>query len=102
MDDKLFTNDEKVIDTEEEKMDNNVEVSGITTQPGINVTRIQATSRMSVKIRDNFYTVEYLEERSIPNAVSQEELDKAKAQLFTSVNTTIDAQITEIVEGFKK
>lgn len=98
-----------LLDTSNKKEDNIEEVSKeevsvkeACDEQLTNVTRIQATSRMSVKIRDNFYTVEYLEERSLPKNVGKTELEKAKAQLFNSVNATIDAQIEEIVEGFKK
>ena len=97
-----------LLDTSNKKEDNIEEVSKeevsvkACDEQLTNVTRIQATSRMSVKIRDNFYTVEYLEERSLPKNVGKTELGKAKAQLFNSVNATIDAQIEEIVEGFKK
>ena len=34
------------------------------------VTSIRATSRASIKMHDNFYTVEYSEERSIPEKTS--------------------------------
>lgn len=62
------------------------------------VTRIQATSRMAVKIKDNYYTVEYTEERSVPD--TEIDLELEKQELFNSVNSTVDAQIQEIVESF--
>ena len=64
----------------------------------VRTTKIQATQRMSVKIRDNYYTVEFLEEREIPDNPNID-LEEEKTKLFESVKTTLYAQIEEIVEG---
>ena len=66
----------------------------------VRTTRIQATQRMSVKIRDNYYTVEFLEEREVPNNPNID-LEKEKALLFESVQNTIYAQVQEIVDGLQ-
>ena len=36
-------------------------------EPKAKITKIQATSRMSIKVRDNYFTIEYTEERVIPD-----------------------------------
>ena len=66
----------------------------------VRTTRIQATQRMSVKIRDNYYTVEFLEEREVPNNPNID-LEKEKALLFESVQNTVYAQVEEIVDGLR-
>jgi len=66
----------------------------------VRTTRIQATQRMSVKIRDNYYTVEFLEEREIPNNPNID-LEQEKALLFESVQNTVYAQVQEIVDGLR-
>lgn len=63
-------------------------------------TTIRATSRASVKIRDNFYTVEYCEERAIPD-VEGVNLDEERMALWITVNTECDNQISDIVKTFK-
>lgn len=62
-------------------------------------TKITATSRSAVKIRDNFYTVEASEERSIPN--SDVDMEKEYDALFNEVNDVVDKQVKDIVETFK-
>lgn len=70
------------------------EVKGMTTM-------IRATSRASIKIRDNFYTLESTEERYIPEG-EDIDLDKEWDALYESVNAVTDFQIQEIVKEFKK
>lgn len=65
------------------------------------VTKISATSRVAVKIRDNFYTIEYSEERSIPD-VEDVDMKKERQMLFDDVNATVDDQVEDIVKSFKK
>lgn len=64
------------------------------------VTKISATSRSAVKIRDNYYTVEYTEERSIPD-IEDVDLDAERSMLWNDVNATVDNQVEEIVKTFK-
>ena len=61
-------------------------------------TSIRITSRASVKVRDNFYTVEYCEERSIPEDADVKE---ERAELWDVCNTEVDEQIKDIIKTFK-
>lgn len=60
---------------------------------------IRATSRASVKIRDNFFTVEYSEERVIPDN-EEVDLEEERADLWECVNNECDNQILEIKDSF--
>lgn len=64
------------------------------------VTNIKATSRVAIKVRDNFYTVEYSEERAIPN-VEGVDLEQEQNILFDSVNAIVDAQAEDIIKTFQ-
>lgn len=64
-------------------------------------TKINAVSRVAIKIRDNFYTVEYSEERTIPD-VDGVILKEERAALFDAVNAVVDAQAEDIVRSFNK
>lgn len=64
------------------------------------VTKITATSRTAVKIRDNYYTVEYSEERSIPSDTDVD-IEFERDVLWKDVNNVVDYQVEEIVETFK-
>lgn len=64
-------------------------------------TKITATSRVAIKIKDNYYTVECSEERAIPD-VDGVDIEKERQALFDSVNTTVDEQIADIYDTFKK
>lgn len=62
-------------------------------------TKISATSRCAIKIRDNYYTIELSEERAMPDEdVDMQEEYKA---LFDSVNDEVDRQMQEIIKTFK-
>ena len=65
------------------------------------INKISATSRMSVKINDNFYTIEYTEERMIPN-IDDIDVIKEKELLWKDVNEEVDNQIEEIYDLYKK
>lgn len=80
-------------------------------------TTIKATSRASVKIGDNYFTVEYSEERMIPqveeirstdiqgNKTSEiiaADIEKERADLWDTVNSECDNQIDIIQDYFKK
>lgn len=58
-------------------------------------TLIRATSRQSVKIHDQFYTIEFCEERTIPD-MDDVNLVKERQLLWDDVNSECDNQITEI------
>ena len=68
-------------------------------------TRIVATSRAAVKIRDNYYTFEATEERTIPRDVVESsepiDIDIEWKALFEEVNDVIDTQCEEIIMQFK-
>lgn len=61
-------------------------------------TSIRAVSRASIKIRDNFFTVEYGEERSIPDDAN---LEAERKLLWETCNREVDTQIEEIYETFR-
>ena len=63
-------------------------------------TTIRATSRASVKIRENFYTLEYSEERVIPELEGLD-LESEKKLLWDDVNREVDHQIEDIYEATK-
>lgn len=62
------------------------------------ITTIRATSRASVKVRDNFYTVEYCEERALP---ADADIEAERQMLWDAVNGECDGQIEEILKTFK-
>lgn len=61
---------------------------------------ITATSRASVKVKDSFYTVEYSEERVIPD-IEGVDLEKEKSLLWDAVNAECDGQVNDILKTFK-
>lgn len=63
------------------------------------ITTIRATSRASVKIKDNFFTVEYSEERAIPDN-SDVNIEAERAILWDVVNAECDTQVQEIKDAF--
>ena len=65
------------------------------------VTKIQATSRVAIKIRDNYYTVEFLEERAIPDT-DNIDIEQERKILFDDVNKIVDDQCEEILKSFSK
>lgn len=70
------------------------EVKGITTS-------IKFTSRASVKINDNYYTLEACEERMIPN-IEGVDIQKEKEALWDSVNNECDKQTEDILNVYSK
>lgn len=64
-------------------------------------TKITATSRAAIKLKDNYYTVECSEERAIPD-VDGVDIEKERQALFDDVNATVDMQIEDIYNTFKK
>jgi hypothetical protein len=65
------------------------------------ISSIQATSRASVKVQDSYYTVEYQEERVIPD-VEGVEIEEERRTLWDTVNAEVDSQIADILKTFKK
>ena len=64
-------------------------------------TRITITSRASVKARDNFYTVEYQEERIIPEGVDVD-IEEERKILWDTCNAEVDKQVEDILSTLVK
>lgn len=62
-------------------------------------TKICATSRVAVKIQDNYYTVESHEERDVP---ADADVDREWQFLWDHVNVITDNQVRDIVNTFTK
>lgn len=62
-------------------------------------TSIRITSRASIKARDNYYTVEYCEERSIPDTA---DVEKERALLWEIANLECDKQVEDIWQAITK
>lgn len=62
-------------------------------------TKITATSRCAIKIRDNYYTIEASEERSIDEPA---DMEKEWQALFDSINDIVDGQIQDIADTFQR
>ena len=65
------------------------------------VTEIQATSKVTIKIKDNFYSVEYQEKRTIPQ-VEGVDIKAERKILWDEVNNIVDGQANDIITTFKK
>lgn len=63
-------------------------------------SKIAVTSRGSVKIKDNYFTVEYSEERLIPEGIDVD-IEKERQMLWDDCNTEIDNQIEDIYKNLK-
>ena len=68
-------------------------------EPKAKTTTIKVSSRASVKIRDNFFTVEYSEERIIPD-IDDVNIESERAILWDVVNAECDTQVQEIKDAF--
>ena len=64
-------------------------------------TQIRATSRASVKIKDNFYTFEYSEERTIPQ-IEGVDLEEEKQALWDKVNDEVYFQVDDMIKSVAK
>ena len=62
-------------------------------------TTIRATSRISTKIRDTFYTFEYCEERQIEEG---DDVVAEREKLWDTCNAEVDNQVEETLETYKK
>lgn len=60
---------------------------------------ISATSRCAVRIKDNYYTIEATEKRSIPDEAGIDMSNEWKA-LFDAVNAVVDDQCQDIINTF--
>ena len=62
-------------------------------------TIIRATSRASVKVKDNYFTVEYAEERVVSD-IEGIDIEAERQELWDTVNAECDNQILEIKKSF--
>lgn len=62
-------------------------------------TIIKFASRASIKANDNFFTIEYGEERQITD-FKNTDIDKERQLLIDDCNTQVDKQIQEILDNF--
>lgn len=65
------------------------------------INKISATSRASVKIKDSYYTLEYSEERIIPD-IEGVNIEKERLELWNTVNNEVDNQIQETIDAVRR
>lgn len=63
---------------------------------------IRATSRASVKVGESYYTLEYSEERLIPEIPDTINLEEERAELWELCNSEVDKQILDILKTYHK
>ena len=63
------------------------------------ITTIKASSRQSIKLGDSYCTVEYTEERSLPEDC---DIEKEKEELWKVVNNERDIQIETLYDQYTK
>ena len=63
-------------------------------------TTIRATNRMSLKLKDNFFTVEWSEERVIPEGMSEDDIAKARAELWATCVRECEDQAEDIRRAY--
>ncbi len=62
-------------------------------------TTIKASSRASIKVGDNFYTIEWTEERTVPEDC---DIEKERTFLWETCNEEVDGQIQDILDAYGK
>ena len=68
-------------------------------EPKAIISKITATSRMSLKVKDNYFTMEYTEERVIPD-IEGVDIEQEKVALWNAVNTEVENQAEIIYNTF--
>ena len=63
------------------------------------INKISATSRASIQIDGKFYTLEYSEERIIPD-ISDIDITKERELLWNTVNAEVDEQIADVYDTY--
>lgn len=58
------------------------------------ITKIQATSRISTKIKETFYTFEYTEERAIEES---DNVERERADLWETCHKEVDKQVEDVI-----
>ena len=62
-------------------------------------TLISASSSVTIKIKDNYYKVEYKEERELCEG---DNVDFERQSLWDDVNTTVDTRAEDILRTFNR
>lgn len=62
-------------------------------------TMIRATSRLSTKVNDTFYTFEYCEERQIEEG---DNIDDVRKDLWEVCNEEVDNQVADVLKIYQK
>ena len=63
------------------------------------IQTIRATSRLSTKVGETFYTFEYTEERLLEDGDNPED---ERAELWETCNTEVDTQLEEVLKLYRK
>ena len=68
-------------------------------------TLIRATSRVSVKLNESFYTFEFQEERAFPIDLVEEgqiNFEREKEMLWDEAHSQVDKQVSDVVSMLKQ
>lgn len=68
-------------------------------EPKAVITKITAYSKATIKIKDNYFSTEYQEERVIPD-IDGVDIAKEREALWDAVNTEVDNQMAILWETF--
>ena len=63
------------------------------------IQTIRATSRLSTKVGETFYTFEYTEERLLEDG---DNIEDERAELWETCNTEVDTQLEEVIKLYRK
>ena len=63
------------------------------------IQTIRATSRLSTKIGESFYTFEYCEERQIEE---NDNIEEERGYLWEVCNTEVDNQLSDVLKLYRK
>lgn len=66
----------------------------------LKTTKISGTSRSSVKIKENFYTIEASMEKSVEDDTDIN-IEEEYRHLFDDLNNVVDNQCKDIIDTFK-
>ena len=64
-------------------------------------SKISATSRVSVKVKDTYYTLEYTEERTLPTdqQLTGFDIEQERKLLWDTVNSEVDRQVEDVLKS---
>ncbi len=67
-------------------------------------SKISATSRVSVKVKDTYYTLEYTEERTLPtDSITSQltgfDIEQERKLLWDTVNSEVDRQVEDVLKS---